>query len=42
MGFKKDLGNWDVCESNLIQLVRLHKKEIWNNSNQYNSADFYL
>ena len=25
MEFKKDLGNWDVCLSNLIQLVRLHK-----------------
>ena len=42
MEFKKDLGNWDVCESIPIQLVRLHMKDVWNNSYQYSNADFYL
>ena len=36
----KDLGNWGVCESNLIQLVKLYKKEVWNNSYQYECANF--
>ena len=37
MEFTKDLGNWDECESNLIQFVRLHKKDVWNNSYKYSS-----
>ena len=40
--FKKDLENWDVCESNLVQLVRLNNKDVWNNSYQYSGADSYL
>ena len=27
MEFKYELGNWDICLSNLIQLVRLHKRK---------------